>query len=111
MRRPLARRGANPRRRRLKSASACLRSSGRPAPTRSFGRGRRKSPLAWPSAVWSACADRSFGVGEGGRPAQSRVVEAIRIGGRPAFVSQEPLWPGDPPNLQSVILVGRERLA
>ncbi|MCS7282458.1 MAG: hypothetical protein RMK65_03555 [Anaerolineae bacterium] len=39
-----------------------------------------------------------------------RVVEEIWLGGRPAFVIQKPLWPGDPPNLQSVIVVGRERL-
>ncbi|MCX7855854.1 MAG: hypothetical protein N2556_07775 [Anaerolineae bacterium] len=39
-----------------------------------------------------------------------RVVEEIQIGGRPAFVIQEPLWPGDPPNLQSLILIGKERV-
>lgn len=39
-----------------------------------------------------------------------RVLEEIRVGGQPAFVIQAPLWPGDPPNLQSVIVVGRERV-
>ncbi len=39
-----------------------------------------------------------------------RVLEKIEVGGRPAFVIQEPLWPGDPPNLQSVIVIGKERV-
>lgn len=39
-----------------------------------------------------------------------RVVEQIQIGGHPAFVIMEPLWPGDPPNVQSLIVVGRERV-
>ncbi|MBC7228555.1 MAG: M23 family metallopeptidase [Thermoflexales bacterium] len=39
-----------------------------------------------------------------------RVVEKIQVGGRPAFVIQEPLWPGDPPNVQSLIVIGKERV-
>ncbi len=39
-----------------------------------------------------------------------RVVEKIQIGGCPAFVIQEPLWPGDPPNVQSLIVIGKKRV-
>ncbi|MBC7225827.1 MAG: hypothetical protein H5T61_01155 [Thermoflexales bacterium] len=39
-----------------------------------------------------------------------RVVERIQVGGRPAFVVQEPLWPGDPPNLQALVVIGRKRV-
>lgn len=39
-----------------------------------------------------------------------RVVESIRVGEAPGFVIMEPLWPGDPPNVQSLVIVGRERL-
>ena len=39
-----------------------------------------------------------------------RVIERIQVGGRPAFVIQEPLWPGDPPNVQSLIVIGKERV-
>lgn len=39
-----------------------------------------------------------------------QVVEEIQVGGRPAFVIMEPLWPGDPPNTQGLIVAGRERV-
>ncbi|HXF68683.1 MAG TPA: hypothetical protein VNK89_02655, partial [Thermoflexus sp.] len=39
-----------------------------------------------------------------------RVVEKLQVGGRPAFVIQEPLWPGDSPKVQSLIVIGKERV-
>jgi len=44
----------------------------------------------------------------GGGPIQ--VIGKIQIGGHPAFVTMEPLWPGDPPNVQGLIVVGKERV-
>lgn len=39
-----------------------------------------------------------------------RVIERLSVGKCPAFVIQEPLWPGDPPNVQSLIVVGQKRV-
>ena len=44
----------------------------------------------------------------GGGPVQ--VTGKIQIGEHPAFVIMEPLWPGDPPNVQGLIVVGKERV-
>ncbi len=44
----------------------------------------------------------------GGGPIQ--VVESIQVGNASGFVIMEPLWPGEVPSVQSLIIVGKERL-